>query len=238
MASRLAAALLQRLDQRQEGFAGAEQLAAFAPQDLGPVRGGSLDRHLDQRRLADPGLAGDERDLAPSGHGLTDQAIECFQLRVASDPVPRAFWGVLGRRGRWGLIRLGGHGAGEAVAPAGDRRDPGRPVRGRPQGSPKGRYLHGQIGVLDDGAGPDFRHDLGFGHKVARPRGQQAQYVKRAGPDGHGREPAIAVTSKQASAPAFEPKRAESENSVQTDSPLARQIRDAGRTTRGATASR
>src|ERR1700676_1025337 len=81
-----AAAFFQRLDQRQEGFIGPKQLGAAAPQYAGAATRQSLQRHFDQRRLADPGLAGDEHYLPISGKSLLNQAFERFKRGFPTDP--------------------------------------------------------------------------------------------------------------------------------------------------------
>jgi hypothetical protein len=71
-----AAKLLQTLDQRHEGFVGSKQFVAATAQHPKAKPSEPLHRHVDQRRLADPRLAGDEDDLPVARQGLLHQALE------------------------------------------------------------------------------------------------------------------------------------------------------------------
>ena len=76
IATGLAAEAPQRLEHRQIGLAGAVLLHALSPADAQQVRAvDPREKRVDQRRLADPRLAGHEDELSLPAHHLPQQLV-------------------------------------------------------------------------------------------------------------------------------------------------------------------
>ena len=97
---------MQRLDQRQESLMGSEQLVAATMQHAHAALLHPFHRHLDKRRLADPGLASDEDDLTLSGQYLLQHAFQNLQRSGPPDPPTPALIGHIFRGGNFLLERL------------------------------------------------------------------------------------------------------------------------------------
>ena len=81
-----AAQFVQSLDQRQEGLVGSEKFAATTVQRAHAPLLHPLHRHLDERRLAYPGLAGDENNLTAPRLDLLQHAFQDLQRNGPPDP--------------------------------------------------------------------------------------------------------------------------------------------------------
>lgn len=77
----------QHVEQRHERLARAPQVDALAAADyqIGTARGGPGEKGVDQRRLAQPGLAGDEDQPALAGQGFGEAALQRPQLGIAAE---------------------------------------------------------------------------------------------------------------------------------------------------------
>ena len=64
---------------------GAAALPARAPGPRGTAPGGALDECPRERRLADPGLAGEDDEPAAPGQGVVERSIELRQLVLATN---------------------------------------------------------------------------------------------------------------------------------------------------------
>jgi hypothetical protein len=108
----------ERLEERQIGLAGSEVLDALA---AGRSDAAAVERPhegVDERRLADARLAGDEHDAPGPRLRLREPALELLQLRLAADEARRRELDVSRGLGE----------AGAAVAVASDRRDEAVPA--------------------------------------------------------------------------------------------------------------
>src|SRR5205085_12304266 len=79
VSARAAAKAPECLENRQVRLAGAAMLDALAAYGCG-VPGKACEEALDDRRLADPRLARDERQSAPAGQGLVKQPLQMGEL--------------------------------------------------------------------------------------------------------------------------------------------------------------
>ena len=141
-----AAAFLQRLDERQEGFIGAEKLGAATPQHAGAAARQAFLRHFDQRRLADSGLAGDENYLPIAAQNPLHQKVQHLERGYAADPPVGA---------RRGNRNRGAGGRREAITASGHRDDERRRSAGAAQRLAQGENGLANIAFFDDPACPD-----------------------------------------------------------------------------------
>ncbi len=164
---------LQRVEDRQVGLGPAPLLEALAAgHQPGPAPLDLAGERLDQRRLADPGLAGHEHELAPP---LLGQAVELAQPGQLGLPPDRR------HRGRQRRRALLPHGGEELVAAAVDGAD--QPlltpaVADRPAGR---LDPAGQGRVAHEPAPPDLVQQLGPWHHpvaVADQVGQDLEHLR------------------------------------------------------------
>ena len=174
------AQLVQHLEPRQVGFAGAVLLDALPARDSrASMRDGPLEEGLDQRRLADSRFAGDEHDAPITTPGFAKASVETRQFPVAAHQ-PRGQHILVGRIG-FGLDGCGDGWAQVSVAPAMhgldvDRRQ--RVVVERPPDLPNARC---QRRVRDGRIVPDSGQQLVFGHELTGVVHQVAQDGERSG---------------------------------------------------------
>ena len=187
---------------------GSEQLVATAPQQIGTIARHPLRCHVEQRRLADARLAGNEDDLSFAGRGLLQCAVQLLQASRPPNPPLRA---RDSRRGRGVLVartsgvgrRHHGHGRDQPVAAPDHRLDiSGRmPVviedrSKRVDRNAQARLAHMQIG-------PDRIEQLVLRHQFSGAVEQTAQQFEgfRCQIDAFVATPQQGVTSVNAKRP-------------------------------------
>lgn len=77
--------LAERLDDREVRFGGAVLLEAGAAPDDHPALLEAVEERADERRLADPGLPGDEAELPTPRARTLERRAQQRELRVAAD---------------------------------------------------------------------------------------------------------------------------------------------------------
>jgi hypothetical protein len=164
----LAAQPGEGVEDRQVGLGRTALLQALAAGHGGPaVASRPAAERLDQRGLADAGLAGHERHLGPAGRGLTEQPGEPFQLQPAPGQLRRG--GRPGRRLDRGqeLVPAAVDGADQPLlaAAVADR------LAGRLHPAGQGRLAH-------EPAAPDPVQQLGLGDEPAAVADQVGQHLE------------------------------------------------------------
>jgi hypothetical protein len=201
--ARLAAQSGQRVQDREIGLAGAVELDALAARDAFAVPPGDGEERLDERRLADPGLPGDEHHSPLPPLGLGHPLAEAVELRLAADHRGGP------ARGRGGHGRPGARVRDEPVPAPVQRLDDARCRGVVPEPPPEVTDTHGEGRVADRHVRPDRAPEGLLGDEPPGAGDQDLQDRKRLGGQAD-----LVTAAPDAAVLAIEPEGAERDERV------------------------
>jgi hypothetical protein len=139
---------------------------------------------LDERRLADAALAGDERDLARAGGGISQNVMEALEVRLPADQMRRGT--PAGHRAVWLRRLVAFDGRDEAEAASMHRLDEARMAHVVVQGIPDLADRLRERRLRDGDPAPHGVEELFLGDEDARPLREIAEHTPGLGPQRDG----------------------------------------------------